>query len=99
MRKSLKERFFEYVIFNLHRERLKRIIENISRFNNNVIFASMLAFNINEKQNSSNNFISNIFFLFIKNLFIDVNFLFKKEDLNLNINIKDDLNVNAYMNN
>ena len=41
---------------------------------------------------------SNISFLFIEDLFIDVNFLFKKEDLSLNINIKNDLSVNAYIN-
>ena len=40
---------------------------------------------------------SNIFF-FIENLFIDVNFLFKKKDLSLNINMKNDLSVNAYIN-
>ena len=98
MRESLKERFFEYVVFNLHRERLKRIIENISRFNNDVIFALMFISDVNEKQNSSNDFMSNISFLPIKNLFIDVDFLFKKEDLSLNVNIKNDLSVNAYIN-
>ena len=99
MRKSLKKRFFEYVASNLHRKKLKRIIENISRFNNNVVFISMFISDVNKKQNSLNDFMSNIFFLFIKDLFIDINLLFKKEDLGLNINMKDDLSVNAYMNN